>query len=85
MLGLGVEAAIRHSRHLGGARRTLKRAYVLEAEQSGTDATQRVRAAYVGPPFAVLTMPGAKLILAREGSARLATPDSIGLLNFCDC
>jgi peptidoglycan/xylan/chitin deacetylase (PgdA/CDA1 family) len=62
MLGLGVEAAIRHSRHLGGARRTLKRAYVLEAEQSGTDATQRVRAAYVGPPFAVLTMPGAKLI-----------------------
>jgi hypothetical protein len=49
---LGVEAAIRRSRRLGGARRASKRAYALEAEKSGIEATLHVRAADVGAPFA---------------------------------
>jgi hypothetical protein len=49
---LGVEAAIRRSRRLGGARRAPKRAYALEAEKSGIEATLHVRAADVGAPFA---------------------------------
>jgi hypothetical protein len=31
-----------------------------------------------GPPFAAGVMPSTKVILAREGSAWLSTPDSIG-------
>jgi hypothetical protein len=54
-LGLGVEAAIRRSHRLGGARRAPKRAYVLEAEKSGVEVTLLVRAADAGAPFAART------------------------------
>jgi hypothetical protein len=67
--GLGVEAAIRRSRRLGGARQTLKRAYVLEAEKSGAEATLCVQVTNAGAPFAACALPGGKQKPAQEGSA----------------
>jgi hypothetical protein len=72
-LSLGVEAAIRRSRHLGGARRTLKRAYALEAEKSSAEVTLCMRAANAGAPFAARGLPGGKQKPVQEGSAWLAT------------